>query len=75
MSFPLGGGVLAHTILGVDLNRDTDELQFLVLDPHYSGADDLKHVLQKGGVAWKKLDFWTKNAFYNMCLPLRPVCF
>lgn len=42
-----GGGVLAHTILGVDYSRDSGELRFLVLDPHYTGVDDLRTVQQK----------------------------
>lgn len=66
---------MAHTILGVDFNRETDELRFLVLDPHYTGADDLRMVLQKGGVAWKNPDFWKKTAYYNMCMPLQPISF
>lgn len=70
----IGGGVLAHTILGVDYNQDTQQTAFLVLDPHYTGSDDLTSALAKGGVAWKNSDFWNANAFYNLCLPQRPVC-
>lgn len=70
----IGGGVLAHTILGVDWDQDTEQTAFLVLDPHYTGSDDLTSVLAKGGVAWKKADFWNATAFYNLCLPQRPIC-
>ncbi|KAK6015847.1 peptidase family C78 [Ostertagia ostertagi] len=32
----IGGGQLAHTILGVDFDENTGECGFLVLDPHYT---------------------------------------
>lgn len=70
----IGGGALAHTIIGVDFNKDTGELKFLVVDPHYTGSEDIKTVQSKGWVNWKKPDFWKKNAYYNLCLPLRPLC-
>ncbi|CAG2105547.1 unnamed protein product, partial [Medioppia subpectinata] len=42
----IGGGVLAHTIIGVDFSEATGELKFLILDPHYTGGEDL-NVIQK----------------------------
>ena len=42
-----GGGVLAHTILGVDFNEVTGDVRFLILDPHYTGAEDLRVILDK----------------------------
>jgi len=68
-----GGGVLAHTILGVDYNRITGEVKFLILDPHYTGADDLTIVQSKGWCGWKDVSFWSKTAFYNLCLPYPPL--
>ena len=47
VNFPPGGGVLAHTILGVDFNEVTGNLKFLILDPHYTGAEDLSVVQDK----------------------------
>ncbi|KRT82016.1 Peptidase, partial [Oryctes borbonicus] len=38
----IGGGVLAHTILGVDYNRQTGNIKFLILDPHYTGGENLQ---------------------------------
>lgn len=67
----LGGGVLAHTILGVDINDETDDIRYLVLDPHYTGADQLMQIQNKGGIGWKTADFWKKDSFYNLCLPFR----
>lgn len=70
----IGGGVLAHTILGVDFNKNTGDLKFLILDPHYTGSEDL-HVIQgKGWCGWKGVNFWNKASYYNLCLPQRPRC-
>lgn len=66
----IGGGVLAHTILGVEYNTTTNEVRYLILDPHYTGGEDLTTVLNKGWCGWKSNDFWNKTAHYNMCLPL-----
>lgn len=40
----MGGGVLAYTLLGIDYNARTGETAFLILDPHYTGADDLPRI-------------------------------
>ena len=34
----IGGGVLAHTIVGVAYDEVTRDCQFLILDPHYTGT-------------------------------------
>ncbi|KAL7981910.1 hypothetical protein Chor_000967 [Crotalus horridus] len=70
----IGGGVLAHTILGVAWNEITGHIKFLILDPHYTGAEDLHVILEKGWCGWKGPDFWNKDAYYNLCLPQRPKC-
>ncbi|KAM9329499.1 ufm1-specific protease 2 [Gastrophryne carolinensis] len=69
----IGGGVLAHTILGVNWSESTGEIKFLILDPHYKGAEDLQTILDKGWCGWKGIDFWTADAYYNLCLPQRPM--
>ncbi|XP_056415815.1 ufm1-specific protease 2 isoform X1 [Hyla sarda] len=71
----IGGGVLAHTILGVNWSETTGEIKFLILDPHYKGAEDLQTIVEKGWCGWKGTDFWTADAYYNLCLPQRPVVF
>ncbi|XP_058462969.1 probable Ufm1-specific protease 2 [Malaya genurostris] len=71
----IGGGVLAHTILGVDFDRNEGTLKFLILDPHYTGADEIGTVLAKGWCGWKGVDFWDKKAYYNLCMPQRPHMF
>ena len=69
----VGGGVLAHTIIGVSYNPEKEsEAQFLVLDPHYTGSDDLKTILSKGWVGWKDNKFWSTKDFYNVCMPILP---
>jgi Ufm1-specific protease 2 len=71
----IGGGVLAHTILGVDFNSNTGELKFLILDPHFTGADDLQVVQNKGWCGWKGTNFWDKTSYYNLCMPQKPMIF
>uniref|UniRef100_A0A0N5ARH2 Ufm1-specific protease n=1 Tax=Syphacia muris TaxID=451379 RepID=A0A0N5ARH2_9BILA len=68
----IGGGMLAHTILGVDFNSSTGECAFLVLDPHYTGEDAIHTVISKGWCGWKILNFWKKECFYNLLLPIPP---
>ena len=71
----IGGGVLAHTIIGVHFNESTGDIKFLILDPHYTGGEDLKTVQGKGWCGWKGPKFWDQSAHYNMCLPQRPIVF
>lgn len=71
----IGGGVLAYTLLGVDYDEVSGATRFLILDPHYTGADTLKSVLDKGFCAWKTVELFKKDAFYNLCLPQRPAYF
>ncbi|XP_046377282.2 ufm1-specific protease 2-like [Haliotis rufescens] len=68
----IGGGVLAHTILGVDFDEVTGNIRFLILDPHYTESEDLKVILDKGWCGWKGPDFWEVNSHYNLCMPQRP---
>uniref|UniRef100_A0A3Q0SYC9 Ufm1-specific protease 2 n=1 Tax=Amphilophus citrinellus TaxID=61819 RepID=A0A3Q0SYC9_AMPCI len=71
----IGGGVLAHTILGVAWSETTGQIRYLILDPHYTGAEDLQVITDKGWCGWKGPDFWDQTAYYNLCLPLRPKVF
>ena len=67
----MGGGQLAHTLLGVAYDESMGTCQLLVLDPHYRGPDDIRAVLKGGWCAWRGVSFWKPNTFYNLCLPLR----
>jgi len=77
----IGGGQLAFTLLGVDFNDKTGEARFLIMDPHYTGPDDLAQIQPKW-VGWKSQDSIThmgtklfqKGETYNLCLPQRPSC-
>lgn len=77
-SFGSGGGVLAYTLLGVDYNESSGDCAFLILDPHYTGSDDLKKIVNGGWCGWKKAvdskgkHFFLHNKFYNLLLPQRP---
>ncbi|KAL8530025.1 hypothetical protein ACS0TY_007195 [Phlomoides rotata] len=74
----IGGGVLAYTLLGVDYNDTSGDCAFLILDPHYTGSDDLKKIVNGGWCGWKKAvdskgkHFFLHDKFYNLLLPLRP---
>jgi hypothetical protein len=43
----IGGGVLAHTIVGVDFNELTGVVKYMILDPHYTGGEDIKTITSK----------------------------
>uniref|UniRef100_A0A9J2P2R1 Ufm1-specific protease n=1 Tax=Ascaris lumbricoides TaxID=6252 RepID=A0A9J2P2R1_ASCLU len=68
----IGGGMLAHTIIGVDFNDSTGECAFLVLDPHYTGEENMSIVVSKGWCGWKAPSFWKQEHFYNLLLPQPP---
>ncbi|XP_062864727.1 ufm1-specific protease 2 [Trichomycterus rosablanca] len=68
----IGGGVLAHTILGVAWSEISGQIRFLILDPHYTGGEDLQIITDKGWCGWKGPEFWDQNAYYNLCLPQTP---
>ncbi len=67
----IGGGVLAYTLLGIDYNEETGDIKFLILDPHYTGSDNLKNIQEKGWIGWKESKLFVDSAFYNFCLPQR----
>ncbi len=68
----IGGGVLAYTLLGVEVNERSGEVRFLILDPHYTGGEDIKTIKEKGWCGWKTGDLFRKESFYNLLLPQRP---
>ncbi|XP_052176665.1 probable Ufm1-specific protease isoform X2 [Diospyros lotus] len=74
----IGGGVLAYTLLGVHYNEANGDCAFLILDPHYTGSDDLKKIINGGWCGWKKAvdskgrHFFLQDKFYNLLLPQRP---
>ncbi|GAX79905.1 hypothetical protein CEUSTIGMA_g7345.t1 [Chlamydomonas eustigma] len=76
----IGGGVLAYTLLGVYFNDSTGDCAFLILDPHYTGAEVLPRIHKGTWVAWKRLGdtaaaggpLFVQDAFYNFLCPQRP---
>lgn len=68
----IGGGVLAHTIIGIHQCSHTGQVKYLILDPHYTGDEDLTVIQSKGWCGWKDSHFWDKKSYYNLCLPQRP---
>lgn len=77
----IGGGVLAYTLLGVDYNSATGDCAYLILDPHYTGSDDLQRIHKGQWVAWKRSNgnasgggkLFVQDAFYNLLCPQRPL--
>lgn len=75
----IGGGVLAYTLMGIDWCERTGECAFLILDPHYTGKDELKPIHAGQWIAWKHVDgraaaggkLFHDNAFYNLLCPQR----
>jgi len=64
----IGGGQLAYTLLGIYTNNN--KTLFLILDPHYTGKDDLKTILGKGWCGWKEREsIFLDSHFYNLCFP------
>lgn len=68
----IGGGSLAHTILGIEYNERTGDARYLVLDPHYTGPDDVAVIQSKGWCGWKAATFFGAAEHYNLCLPQCP---
>ncbi|XP_037493175.1 probable Ufm1-specific protease isoform X2 [Jatropha curcas] len=74
----IGGGVLAYTLLGVDYNESNGDCAFLILDPHYTGSDERRRIVNGGWCGWKKAvdskgkSFFLHDKFYNLLLPQRP---
>ena len=69
----IGGSVLAYTLLGIAVDEDQPQnSQFLILDPHYKGKEDIKTILnpKSKAVYWSKSNLFKPNAFYNFCCPL-----
>ena len=72
-------GELAFTLLGVDFHEKTGELRYLIMDPHYQGADELASIQPKW-VGWKTGDspthlgtkLFKSDTFYSFMLPERP---
>ena len=55
----IGGGELAFTLLGVHFNDQTGDLRFLIMDPHYTGPDDVSQIHSGKWIGWKKADSLT----------------
>jgi len=68
----IGGNQLSFGLLGIDFNAATGDARFLILDPHYTGADNLNAIITKRWCAWHSADLFNKDTFYNVLLPQRP---
>lgn len=62
-----GGGVLAHTILGVAWSETTGQIRYLILDPHYTGAEDLQVITDKVTASTLAACLSLKCPFHALC--------
>ena len=67
----MGGGKLAYTLLGVQWDEKTGECAFLILDPHYTGGEELKAIVPRW-CGWKKCEDVFARDFYNLLMPIPP---
>ena len=80
-ALPAAGACLAFTIVGVEYNDQTGKSKFLIMDPHYCGADSLEAVQGKvctlegyraTPCGWRgESDFGQSS--YALCMPKRPL--
>lgn len=77
----MGGGQLAFTILGVDYDARSGDCALLILDPHYTGGEDMDVIQSKllalegykaFPCSWRRTSSFSAKSFYNLCLPQRP---
>ena len=70
--FSLIGSGYALTLLGVAISSDGKGASYLLLDPHYSGADDdAQHIAGSRWCRWLDAsEAFPAAAFFNFCLPL-----
>uniref|UniRef100_A0A183BIB1 WD_REPEATS_REGION domain-containing protein n=1 Tax=Globodera pallida TaxID=36090 RepID=A0A183BIB1_GLOPA len=61
----IGGGQLAHTILGVDYNVRLGDCQYLVLDPHYTGRDNLDEMGLVNRIRQRELNSLVSKALFK----------
>ena len=66
---------------GVAHDENTGSTKWLILDPHYSGCDDLSNIQTKSYMlegyraipcSWRGLDAFSGRSSYNLYLPQRP---
>ena len=65
----VSGGALAYTLLGVDWNERSGATRFLILDPHYTGKENLQQIKNKGWCNWFPPTLFKEDAFYSLLLP------
>ena len=77
----IGGNNLAFTILGVAWNETSGAVQYLILDPHYCGEDELDPIQNRistlegykaTACGWRGVETFSKNDFYSLCCPQIP---
>ena len=60
------------TLVGLRYDKRTENAtEFLLVDPHYRGADDnTSAIIKEGWCQWHKPSHFSASMFYNFCMPL-----
>eukprot|EP00939_MAST-03C_sp_MAST-3C-sp1_P004907 g4907.t1 len=77
----IGGGALAFTLLGIRYDESANRTSWLILDPHYTGPDDVESIVKRECMlegyraipcSWRGIDAFSPKSGYNLYLPQRP---
>ncbi|OII72985.1 cysteine protease [Cryptosporidium ubiquitum] len=72
-------GDYSYLLVAIQISKDpsspfdTNNVQYLLVDPHYTGKDDYELIYKKNGVSWKNASFFksiSKDKYVNILLPL-----
>ncbi|KAJ1606736.1 cysteine protease [Cryptosporidium canis] len=74
----LSVGDYSYLLVAIQISKDplyplNPNVQYLLVDPHYSNKDEPELIFKKNGVSWKNPEFFksiSKNKYVNMLLPL-----
>ncbi|KAH8584437.1 cysteine protease [Cryptosporidium sp. chipmunk genotype I] len=72
-------GDYSYLLVAIQISKDPSSpfnlsnVQYLLVDPHYTGKDELESIYKKNGVSWKSASFFksiSKDKYINILLPL-----
>ncbi|CAD98638.1 SPAC25H1.04/CG16979-cterm -like; cysteine protease [Cryptosporidium parvum Iowa II] len=72
-------GDYSYLLVAIQISKDPsspfnpNNVQYLLVDPHYTGKDDPESIYKKNGVSWKNASFFksiSKDKYVNILLPL-----
>lgn len=72
-------GDYSYLLVAIQISKDPssplnpNNVQYLLVDPHYTGKDDYESIYKKNGASWKNASFFksiSKDKYVNILLPL-----